>query len=146
MEAPTQAREFTNTTAEYETGEDAYHFVGKNVQGVRIARLLNQLQGGGQLFPLKPGVRPRRRGFHRIPLVNVDLEDLKDLREVTGYPNPCLVGPQTRPLVFVSVKEAAKSEDAEERPERNDDTTFANDSGQIYDGPRDPIWGPKYGR
>lgn len=51
MEAPTQAREFTNTTAEYETGEDAYHFVGKNVQGVRIARLLNQLQGRPALPP-----------------------------------------------------------------------------------------------
>ena len=141
----TQVREFTNLIA-YETDENAYHFVGKNTQGNRMAKLLNQLQEDEQLFPLKPGVRPRRRGFHRIPLMHMDLEDLKDLREVTSHPNPCLVGPETRPLVFVNVKEATKSEDAEERPEYDDDTTFANNPGQIYDGARDPIWGPKYSK
>jgi hypothetical protein len=142
----TLLKEFKNTNA-YSTEDDRIClFVGKNSQGEESAELLNQLQLDGQLLRLNEGVRPRRRGFHAIRLEREDGEYLKDLREVTAaYPRPLLVGPELRPLVFVLMKPAKKSKRDRERPDRDDDTTFANNSGHIYDSARE-FPGSRFGK
>lgn len=135
----TLLRKFTNMDV-YEGAKKIYLFRGKNNQGDESAELLNQLQLDGELFPLAPGVRPRGRGFHAIRLEDIYANNLGDLREVTTrqilHAGPCLVGPERRPLVFIILMKSSVKKSAEARPGWNGNTSFANDSGYIYGGPR----------